>query len=134
MKLEIGKWYEDRLGDKVLIVGKSDDPEYPFVGKSERDGVESRYKEDGSFYANPYSIYTLVHELGPRRFRDCKFGDRLVWLKDGTPCKFIAYVPELKCPLIVLVQGDSFPTHLSEDGRMGGGDVEIGFPEGGETP
>lgn len=144
MQLQIGKWYVDGTGAPVHITGPGTNPDHPFRGT--RGGESLSYTEDGRFsLMRGLEPLALVAETEPpapvsRSLRDCQPGDRLVWLADGTPVRFIAYVPECSFPVIVLVEGDRHTTHLDEDGSFRChlehpgtriGRPEVGFPEEG---
>jgi hypothetical protein len=62
LKLEVGKCYLNREGDKIEITGRSGDPEFPFGGTGP-SGYEM-YRADGTWHPNEdrSSEFDLVSE------------------------------------------------------------------------
>lgn len=66
--LEVGKEYKTRIGDKVKIIRKSEDPkdEYPIKGLILKDYIvydEYSWMKNGRYISNVYeSIFDLVAE------------------------------------------------------------------------
>jgi hypothetical protein len=62
MKLEIGKIYLDRCGDRWEIIHHIPGDDWPFTGRTVKESLVMTFKEDGDSGHGPEGEYDLIKE------------------------------------------------------------------------